>query len=204
ARIAIDHAISERTVNRMRDRERWARRSERVRDVAPAMQALREATALLAARARDGGTALGGAPSNNASGSAQPPDPSPPLASLTGGGEPRPPSQQSMIERIERLVERELEAEEAARARLGPLPRAPADAERCARTLATLTQTLHALARLRSGLLPDNGLPDDDMPRDIDEFRRELARRIRVFIESRTARNVGGGGTAHRDVAGEP
>ena len=53
AQIAADHAISERSVNRMRDRERWARRSERVRDVAPATQALRAATALLAERAPD-------------------------------------------------------------------------------------------------------------------------------------------------------
>ncbi len=53
--------------------------------------------------------------------------------------------------------ERELAAEEAVRAQLGPLARAPADAERCARTLATLTQTLHALARLRSGRAPDTG-----------------------------------------------
>jgi len=51
AQIAADHAISERSVNRMRDRERWARRSERVRDVAPATQALRAATRLLASTA---------------------------------------------------------------------------------------------------------------------------------------------------------
>ncbi len=108
------------------------------------------------------------------------------------------------IERIERLVERELEAEEAARKSLGSLPRPPADAERCARTLATLTQTLHALSRLRSGLLPDNGLSDNDMPRDIDEFRREFARRIRMFVQSRTGGGVCESGPAHDAAAGEP
>jgi hypothetical protein len=119
ARIAADHGVSERTVNRMRDRERWARRSERVRDVPPATLALREATALLAERA----------PTGN--------DPTPDRLRrsdlpLSGEGE-----RMTTIERIERLVERELEAEEAVRAQLGPLPRAPANAERCARTLAT-------------------------------------------------------------------
>jgi hypothetical protein len=171
-RIAVDHEISTRGVHRLRDRGGWGRRSERVRELPPAMRALREATQLLAQP-----------------GSADH-DPTPDC--LRRSDPPLSGEREKMttIKRIERLVERELEAEEAVRARLGPLPRPPADAERCARTLATLTQTLHALARLRSGLLPDSGLTDDDMPRHIDEFRREFARRIRIFVESRT----GGGG----------
>ncbi len=46
ARIATEHGVSERTVNRMRDREGWGRRSEHVRDLLPAVQALQEATKL--------------------------------------------------------------------------------------------------------------------------------------------------------------
>lgn len=81
---------------------------------------------------------------------------------------------------------KEIEAEESARARLGGAQRKNT-AERSARTLATLTQTLHALARLRAGSLPDQETHyDDDMPRDIDEFRRDLARRIDAFVASRT------------------
>ena len=155
ARIAVDRGISERTINRWRDRDGWARRSERLRDMPPATLILEETTALLAAR--------------------------PPALPETATPAP------SAIERIERLVEKELAAEEAMRAQLGPLPRVPADAERSARTLATLTQTLQALARLRCGLPPDGGFDDDDdMPRDIDEFRRDLARRIDAFVASRT------------------
>jgi len=167
ARIAIDHAVSERTINRWRDRDGWARRSDRVRDVPPALRALQEATALAAARpAADAAQASATAGTENAASA---------------------PAAPSAIERIERLVEKELSAEEAVRAQLGPLPRLPADAERAARTLATLTQTLHALARLRCGLAPDGGSDDDDdMPRDIDEFRRDLARRIDAFVASRT------------------
>lgn len=167
ARIAVDHGISERTVNRMRDRDGWARRSERVHDVPPAMRALQEATALLTATA-------------------------PAVERQGGEDKEHAPAGPSAIERIERLVERELVAEEAVRAQLGPLARAPADAERCARTLATLTQTLHALVRLRGGLAPDSGSHDDDMPRDIDEFRHGLARRIREFVRSRTGGRICG------------
>jgi hypothetical protein len=194
AQIAVDREISERTINRWRDRDGWARRSERVRDVPPALRAMQEATALLAARAPTGAEdgAVGWAkrsvptiPSPHAQASRDDDDrvgtaPSAPLPTL-------PEAVPSAIERIERLVEKELAAEEAVRAQLGPLPRLPVDAERAARTLATLTQTLQALARLRCGLPPDGGFDDDDdMPRDIDEFRRDLARRIDAFVASRT------------------
>jgi len=89
------------------------------------------------------------------------------------------------IDRIERLVEQELAAEEASRAQFGLLPRAPGDAERCARTLAILTKTLQALARLRGGATTQGLRHDDDIPADIDEFRRDLARRIEACLESR-------------------
>jgi hypothetical protein len=169
ARIAVDRAVSERTVNRMRNREGWTRRSERVRDLPPAMRALQEATALLAAPSPAAVTAAGAT-----------------AGAADAAPAPAASAAPSAIARIERLVEKELAAEEAVRAQLGPLPRAPADAERSARTLATLTQTLQALARLRCGLPPDGGFDDDDdMPRDIDEFRRDLARRIDAFVASR-------------------
>jgi hypothetical protein len=219
ARIAVDRGISERTINRWRDRDGWARRSERVRDVPPAMRALQEATALLSApppaaaaaaaaakgyssaRPREGGE-LGAAGGESILGAPGSP-PSRGRAELetvrfqpteicsgagTGEADAAPASAaSSAIARIERLVEKELAAEEAVRAQLGPLSRAPADAERSARTLATLTQTLQVLARLRCGLPPDGGADDDDdMPRDIDEFRRDLARRIDAFVASRT------------------
>ncbi len=103
------------------------------------------------------------------------------IEQLPGGGNP------TAIERIEHLVVQQIEAEEAARAQLGGKRRAATASERSARTLATLTQTLHALQRLRAGALPDQEtLHDDDLPRDIDEFRRDLARRIDAFVASRT------------------
>ena len=51
AKIAEDCCVSERAINRLRDREKWPRRSDRpVRDLPPAMRQLEELTAELAAR----------------------------------------------------------------------------------------------------------------------------------------------------------
>lgn len=47
-----------------------------------------------------------------------------------------------------------------------------------------LTQTLKTLRAIPAAAPP--AMPDDpDMPEDIDKFRRELARRINAFVESR-------------------
>ena len=158
AAMAADFRVSERTINRMRDRGGWKRRSEREPRELPAVKLLDEATTLLATA----------------------PEAASPTQPLPGGGSA------AAIERIERLVQQELDAEEAVRTRLGRLPRPPADAERVARTLATLTQTLHALQRLRCGVGAQSAANDyDDMPEDIDEFRINLAHRIDLFMESR-------------------
>jgi hypothetical protein len=87
------------------------------------------------------------------------------------------------ILRLRRAVLEELRAVEAMRAKL---KRNPADAERTARTLSSLTETLQKLQRLQC-TLPETELKDnDDLPADIDGFRNELARRINAFVDSRT------------------
>jgi hypothetical protein len=87
--------------------------------------------------------------------------------------------------RIEALVVKEIEAEERARVELALRPRARHEAERCARTLSVLTQTLQTLQRLRAG---EGGCADDDKPADMDALRENLARRINAFIESRVGK----------------
>jgi hypothetical protein len=176
--IAKKHEISKRTLHLWIEKENWTKRSEKLRELPPAARLLHQATAMLAERKAPGtATETSGANTTDAN--------SPPL---------------SAIDRLERLVEQELTAEEAVRAQLGPLPRNVADAERTARTLSTLTQTLHALQRLRSGTTPDLD-DDDDMPRDIDAFRRDLARRIDAFVASRTERSDDDGDPAARALA---
>jgi hypothetical protein len=194
-RIATDHGVSLRTVNTLIEREGWPlrrdRERDRQRDLPEPMRLLRQASALVAARA--------------AAGAGSAPHDVPAIADAPAMGvEPASPDHTATIERLARLVERELAAEEAMRAQLGALARPPAEAERCARTLAALTQTLHALQRLRCGLVPDTGADrDDDFPRDLDEFRLELARRIDAFIESRADdADAGGDQPARVDAVG--
>jgi hypothetical protein len=102
----------------------------------------------------------------------------------TGG---RSAAELSVAERLERAVEKELATVEITRAQLGSLSQRSADAERTARTLQTLTETLFKVRRLRAPEPQFTSCDDyDDMPGDIDEFRRTLALRIETFVRSRT------------------
>ena len=69
--------------------------------------------------------------------------------------------------------------------------RSAGDAARTVRSLSLLTQTVRHLQRMRAaGRTPQpysGSNHDDDIPAGIDEFRRDLARRIDAFVESRTA-----------------
>jgi hypothetical protein len=207
-RIATEHEISLRTLYRIIVREEWKRRSDRPpRDLPPALAVLNDARALLAeengavvaavgtgaaCRARTSAQTVVG----SASGAAEPAVPAPAPAPPSPVGAQHAAPLLARIARVERLLEQRLAAEEAVRVQLGTLPGARAEAERAARTLASLTQTLHVLARLRASEAPDHGTDDnddDDMPRDLDEFRRDLARRIDAWAASRTgARHAGG------------
>jgi hypothetical protein len=72
----------------------------------------------------------------------------------------------------------------------------PVERERDARMLAVLVKTLRELAALdeaASGPSKRAEPEDDDpVPRDIDEFRRELARRIDALVASRTGSRLPG------------
>ena len=207
--LAKDFEIGLRTLHRMVEREGWKKRSELPpRELPAPIRLLDEANALLSAKEtepslpspRERQRVVGrvGAQGAGVGGLSPPnevpptPDPSTPLGSASRG---EGNATLSAAERIERLVLKEIEVEEAKRAQLGALPRAAAEAAATARTLAILTHTLHALQRLRLGQPGARYDDHDDMPRDIDEFRRELARRIDAFVASRTdARNAEGSG----------
>jgi len=95
-------------------------------------------------------------------------------------------------QQLRQAIERELAAIDTILAELGAGEGPSPAAERTARTLASLTRTLKEVNRLHDAAAntgiakaaADND--DDDMPRDIDEFRRELTRRIDAFVASRT------------------
>jgi hypothetical protein len=69
----------------------------------------------------------------------------------------------------------------------------PDERERDARSLAILVKTLRELCALDDSrgepASTDTG-DNDDIPRDIDEFRRQLARRINAFVDERTGAGV--------------
>jgi hypothetical protein len=124
-------------------------------------------------------------------------------AKAADGAEAAPPTPPapSTLDRLERAVLAELATIEAMRAALGTMPQKPPGARETVRTLSMLTQTLQIIQRLRASAALKNTSKgdrhdDDDLPTDIDEFRRELARRIRAFVASRT-----GGNGARRDAA---
>jgi hypothetical protein len=87
--------------------------------------------------------------------------------------------------RLEQAVEKELRKVEALRNEFGPVSLRTLEAERTARTLATLTETLFKVRRLREPN-PIGVNADDDMPADIAGFRYALAQRMDAFVRGRT------------------
>lgn len=217
--MAADLGIHPSSLHRLAKRLGWVRRNlPPPRDLSPALR-LFEAARAETARVLGEGLARAGEPSEQPAralddGRAGSSLRSPPLGGAASGereraerGEREPPDigerestavaatappELSTLERLERAVVAELATVEAMRARYGPEPEKPRDAERTVRTLGLLTQTLQQLLRLR---IAAAGAPqsvsgqspyDDDMPADIDKFRLDFARRIREFVKSRT------------------
>lgn len=89
----------------------------------------------------------------------------------------------SLIERVERAVEREIAQIEAMVGGADDLTEPRSDAERRARTLASLTRTLLELRRLRADDDLQRTADDDAIPRDLDELRRALSRRLDQLVD---------------------
>lgn len=166
--IAVEFGVHKTTLSRLAKRENWVRYVPVPRDVSGATRLAAEAAELEE-------TAL----ASNV--------PAPVAAAAT----PAPAAETEAVSReVERLiagVRTELDIYEAMRARLKHLPQSPLDGERTARTLSSLTTTLHRLQRLRAGHYESTPHDDyDDFPTDLDAFRDELARQIDEFVRSRS------------------
>jgi hypothetical protein len=78
---------------------------------------------------------------------------------------------------------------ERLRAQLGTQVQSPSDVEKTARALESVMRTLKEVDRLRFVHAAPAATGDDDnyddLPRDLDEFRRALAQRIEAFVASR-------------------
>ncbi|HEX7791102.1 MAG TPA: hypothetical protein VF467_11320 [Afipia sp.] len=109
-----------------------------------------------------------------------------------------PPDQSaaaSMVERVSDAIERELsKIEQIVGSRMVPAQRI--EAESRARVLASLARTLKEVMRLReqqrAGDDTTKADDDDAVPRDLDEFRRELSRRLEGMVAGRAPLPSGG------------
>ncbi|MDX2238940.1 MAG: hypothetical protein NW203_15360 [Hyphomonadaceae bacterium] len=118
---------------------------------------------------------------------------------------PAPAPTTMLAARLQAMVERELEAVDRVLAVLAP--ENPEEGERAARTLASLARALRELAALRAAdheAEAETADDDDPIPRDIDEFRRELARRIEAFVGERAHGGVPDGSQAALERLSRP
>lgn len=95
---------------------------------------------------------------------------------------------ETLIERVRAAVEREIVSIEAVLTRVESAQLRSNDAERAARTLATLVKTLREIAALQRDEKPDPEKSGDaDEFRDLEDFRAELAQRLDRLRRSRSA-----------------
>jgi hypothetical protein len=90
----------------------------------------------------------------------------------------------AIVPRLQGMVARMLPAIEATIARLAAGTQHPREMEQAGRALSALTRALRELNALLSQHKADDDAPS---PQDMDEFRRELSRRLRGIIEARKA-----------------
>jgi hypothetical protein len=105
----------------------------------------------------------------------------------------------SLVARLWRTAERQVRDIEV---RLARDQQEPAERERDARVLAVLVKTLRELTALDEAKADMKSQPeapaadDDAVPRDLDELRRELARRVDRLRQRRAADGPAGGSDA--------
>ena len=96
----------------------------------------------------------------------------------------------SLLKRVSSAIERELTQIEVIVCGSHVLPRQRTEAERRARTLASLARTLREVMQLRDR--EEKSREDDDtVPRDIDELRRQLAQRLDELVAGAKAVHPG-------------
>ncbi|MDI1344229.1 MAG: hypothetical protein PSV22_09050 [Pseudolabrys sp.] len=111
----------------------------------------------------------------------------PPQEPAPGRAQARPgwEGKENIVPRLQSAIARILQAIEATIARLAAGPQHPREMEQAGRALSALTRTLRELNALLGQHRADDDAPD---PRDIDEFRQELARRLKGIIAARRQR----------------
>jgi hypothetical protein len=101
-------------------------------------------------------------------------------------GDPPPATGIALVERVTRAVERELSQIEVIVGGTHVNAQRRTEAERRARTLASLARTLTEVRKLRADEHRVKPQDDPDRPRDIEELRRRLAERLGQFVRGTT------------------
>jgi hypothetical protein len=96
--------------------------------------------------------------------------------------DPPPETGLALIDRVRRSIEREITRIEVIVGGHHVDTEQRTEAERRARTLASLTKTLAELRRLRADEELQRPADDDAIPRDLDELRRALSRRLEQLV----------------------
>jgi hypothetical protein len=104
-------------------------------------------------------------------------------------GDPPPAPVAVMLGRVSTAIERELTQIERIVGGVRIKTAERTEAERRARTLASLARTLREVMQLRAG--EEKKQDDDAVPRDISEFRRQLARRLEQLAAEAKAAHPG-------------
>jgi hypothetical protein len=116
--------------------------------------------------------------------------------------DPPPATGIALVERVTRAVERELSQIEVIVGGHHVKPQQRTEAERRARTLASLARTLTEVRKLRADEHRMKPQDDPDRPRDLEELRRRLSERLERMRRGRTApaaegNETGGGGLSN-------
>jgi transposase-like protein len=177
ASIAADFGIHHYSLIRLAKREHWVRYQPGPRTLPASAQLLEEAQKLERDRLAANSPSPESADNSSSQQSEEPCTAAPEHDAL-------PPLAQT-VERLHRAVLAELATVEAMRAQLGRSPRESLEAARTAQTLSNLTDILRKLTGLQCAAgSAASGDDYDDMPADIDEFRRDLAHRIDALFKS--------------------
>jgi len=104
--------------------------------------------------------------------------------------DPPPAPLPALLKRVSNAIERELTQIEIIICGTHVHPRHRTEAERRARTLASLARTLREVMLLRDRE-EKNREDDDTVPRDLDEFRRQLAQRLDELVADAKAAHPG-------------
>ncbi|WP_137045489.1 hypothetical protein [Pseudolabrys sp. FHR47] len=164
--IAVDYGVHRKTIDQLARREDWPRRQNRApREVPQDLKLAKEAAEAMAAASNE--------------------------ATVRAGTKMSESERAALADRLERQVELQLAELERRQTSIRNDVSANAENDRAARIVGRLTDTLSKVRHLR---LPDTvneeQIPASDIPKDIDEFRHGLARRIRDFVRSRADRRI--------------